>query len=542
MPLPAGGTWPPSSLDQIAPTLEEWAAWYTGDPTVLASVYARQTSPVVVNRPSQFRGGMVGAVARFFWGRPVAPGSQETAHLHIPLPADIATTSADMLYADPPEFTVPDEPALTATRDRLSEYASGDSGDDLLTVLAAGAEIGAALGGRFHRVTWDRELSDRPFITTVHPDNAVPEFRYGRLTAVTFHWVVDRNAGQVLRHLERHELDPRGMGLVFHALYEGTDRDLGRVVPLTENPATAPLANQVAADGALTEGRTPGLAVAYIRNQHPQRRWRTHPVGQHLGRSDYDGLEPLFDQLDEAWSSWMRDLRLGRARLLVQEEMLEPNGAPGTGAYFDLDREIFTGLPGVLATKDNGLPIDHVQFKIRVEEHERTTKALTEQIVRQAGYSAATFGDAHAGDGDITATEVTAREKKSLTTRDRKIRAERPALAALMRKMLTIDAAVFNTAGLVPDAGVQAVFPDSVQETQANLAQTATLLASARAASTQTLVKMVHPDWDDQAVLEEVDRIQAEQNLAPALDPSTIRIRPDGAPVDDTDPDAAPGE
>jgi hypothetical protein len=36
-----------------------------------------------------------------------------------------------------------------------------------------------------------------------------------------------------------------------------------------------------------------------------------------LGRSDFSGLEISLDTLDEAHASWMRDIRLGKARLIV---------------------------------------------------------------------------------------------------------------------------------------------------------------------------------------------------------------------------------
>lgn len=519
MPLPSNGTtWPPLP-PEITNAMRAWDAWYVGAPDVLTAAYAGTSG-----QPRRV-GGVVGTLARWFWGRPVADLTQTRQHLHVPIAADLAQASADLLYADPPTMTVANGDGNKATAARLEQYLD----DGLMTVLSGGAEIGAVLGGRYQRVTWDRELSDRPFLSTVHADAAIPTFRWDRLVAVTFHHVVETNGQQVLRHLERHELIG-GVGHVFHGLYEGTTDNLGRAVPLTESAATAGLATQVDADGALTEGRTRGLCVEYIPNLTPQRRWRTHPVGKSLGRSDFDGIEPLMDALDEVYNSWMRDVRLAKSRLIVPEYMLRTNG-PGHGAAFDADQEVFVPLK-MAAGEDGDAPITPQQFAIRVAEHQQTAQQLVEDILRSAGYSAATFGEDEDG-AAATATETMARKGRSLLTRGRKVRLERPALARLGEKMLSIDQAVFNTPGLVPQP-VDVDFGDTVQESPLQLAQTAQALRAARATSTKTLVRMVHPDWTDQQVDDEAALILSEDGMADPADPALFG-GPDPAVLDPAD-------
>src|SRR5690606_33917043 len=135
-----------------------------------------------------------------------------------------------------------------------------------------------------------------------------------------------------------------------------------------------------------------GLAVFHWANMGPNRSWRKDPLGQFLGRSDLDGLEPLFDALDEAYTSLLREVRLGKAMLVVPNSLLNNNG-PGAGASFGQD-EIYSGVnapPGSAA--DSKLSIEQIQFDIRVQEHEQTIKILWDQIIKSAGYSAQTFGD-----------------------------------------------------------------------------------------------------------------------------------------------------
>lgn len=509
MPLPAGTglAWPPRELAAVRPRLAEWSAWYAGDPTGLANVY-RTGSQVRVGTAQ----GVVGRV-RTWWGGGRADLTKPRTQLHVPIAADLCQASADLLYSERPRITVggtaADKARLRPTQDRIDVLLD----DGLHNQLAEGAEVAAALGSNFLRVTWDREVAPAPFVTSVHADGAWPVFRYGRMVAVTFWRVVSADGTVVRRHLERHELVD-GVGVVLHGLYEGREDDLGRAVPLVEDRATAGLAELVGPDGQSVSTESPGLAVVHVPNQTPQRRFRTDPVGMHYGRSDLDGVEGLMDALDETWSSWMRDLRLGKARVLVARSALEDLGA-GRGAAFDTDREVFESLNVLASREASGLPIEPVQFAIRVEEHARTQQELVESILRSAGYSSRSFGESEQG-GAVTAAEVQSQERRSFLTRDRKARLQRPAVAALVEKLLAVDVAVFGTRGVEafrPDVDLG----DSVQDSPLALAQTADFLRRARAASTETLVGLTHPDWDEERVRLEARAIAAEEGVEDPL-------------------------
>ena len=518
MPLPTGGPWPPKNMYEITRKFDEWDAWYTGDPTKLRHAYQRaQAVPsdrVAIDRVAQYRGGLLGIVARMWWGRPTGDLNKRHDELHIPIAADLCQMSADLLFSEPPTLTVTDK----GTQDRLDTLA----GDSLHSTLAESAEIGAALGGVYLRVTWDTTVADAPFLTTVHADAAVPEFTWGRLSAVTFWRTLSTDGQQVLRYLERHELDSNGVGIILHGLYEGSsqggsgftgnrftnDGELGRPVPLTEHPSTAGLAMMVDENSSIST-MSPGLAVVYVPNQRPQRRWRKDPVGASLGRSDLDGVEPIMDALDETYSSWMRDVRLAKARLIVPEYMLQNLGA-GRGAGFDADQEIYTPL-SMPPADNNTSQITAQQFAIRFAEHKATSDELVATILRSVGYSAQTFGEGTAG-GAVTATEVMSKERRSYLTRDRKIRLFRPAIADAIEKVLAVDAAIFNSRVAVERPVVS--FADEVQADPEALARTAQALRLAQAASTATLVQMQHPDWDGDEIAAEVALVNAEAGMS----------------------------
>ncbi|MEV7441053.1 phage capsid protein [Streptomyces sp. NPDC091204] len=455
-------------------------AWYSGDPAKLTAVYA--SNPARKDGTSRL------------WGRRRAPQpGKRDARLHVPLAGDIATASADLLFSEPPVFTVTDR----ATQDRLDELTDADG---IANTLLEGAEVAAALGGVYLRITWDRSLVDRPLLTTVHADSAVPEFSFGLLRAVTFWHELASDGVSVLRHLERHE-----RGRILHALYQGTADNLGRRIPLTEHPAVAPLAEALGPDGESIETGIDRLTAAYVRNIGPNRRHR----GSDLGRSDYAApLYDLLDALDTTWTSWIRDIRLARARLIIPDAYLRDHG-PGQGASFDDDREIWQLLN--IPPTEEGVGITLSQFSIRVDEHERTSEATTRQAVRSAGYAAGTFGIDDQG-AAITATEVKARERRSMTTRGKKIRYWSPPLGEMLHVMLLLDRLMFGR-GIVPERP-RIAFGGTVSEDSTTLAQTLSLYQQAQAVSVDTKVRMIHPEWDEDAVRAEVERISIESGVS----------------------------
>ncbi|MDX3028275.1 phage portal protein [Streptomyces scabiei] len=493
MPLPENNTaWPPPEL---APQLRDMRvddAWYSGDKTRLRQVYALHGYD---NGSGDTRDGN-GRPWRF-WERPRPTGMRD-GRLHVPLAADIASTSADLLFSEPPTFTVDNKD----TGGRLDEIL--EEGGAANTLLEA-AELAAALGGVCLRATWNTDLAQRPLLTAVHADGVIPTWSMGVMTSLLIWREVERHGNSVRRHLELHE-----SGKVSHGLYEGTLDNLGRKVPLTEHEATADLVSSLGVEGdSITTGIKP-LTAVYVPNMRPNRKYR----GSMLGRSDWqdDGIRDLFMSLDETYTSWMRDIRLAKSRIIVPNGMLQSEG-PGKGASFDDDREVWTGIN---ASPTSGEGITENQFNIRVQEHEQTWTALIRQAVQSAGYSAQTFG---LGDSTaVTATEVVARERRSMITRDRKGRYWAPELAQMGEVLLLLDRFLKLSSVEVERPRIE--FGDSVSEDPKSVAETVELLFRAQAASAETRVRIAHPDWEDKDVKEEADRILKETG-ALVNDPTT---------------------
>lgn len=521
MALPEKSTpWPPIHAT-IQCALDDWSAWYSGDRDRLAERYLNRPSQyrgVPQNRPSQYRGGITGLLARWFWGQPT-PLGEKRANLHMPLAGDIARTSSDLLFSEPPALKVEN----ASTQERLEQLLD----TSMRATLLEGGEVASALGGAYLRIVWDDEVSDRPWISVVHADAAAPEFRYGQLVAVTFWTVLAVDGQKVVRHLERHE-----RGAILHGVYEGTCDNLGKPADLKAFPQTENL--EPFRDTGLGARRL--LTATYAPNVRPARAWRDIPGAAGWGISDYQGCETFLDALDETYTSWMRDVRLAKSRILVPGGYLQSNG-PGRGVMWE-DREVYAEM-NIPPTADQQITLN--QFAIRFAEHKATCEELIGKVIRSAGYSSGTFGD-DAGGQAVTATEIKARNARSMSTRERKTLWWTDPLADITEALLALEAS-----GLFP--GVRGVeverpdvrFQDSVQDDLRSLAETANLLRQAEAASTETLVALVHPDWEDTEQRAEVERITRESGRDVA-DPMVVGAEgaaDAGVPRDGGGPDQA---
>ena len=484
-PLPTNPKqlWPPSSV----PTLDYavWDEWYSGR-------FARpgsglSSAPITTGSfPERLTGGYVHRHAnlRDSSATPGRPGSQS---VHCPLAADIAQVSADLVFGDMPSIAVANKPSQTRL-DKLLD-AMG-----IQNKLLEAAEPCAALGGAYLRVAWDTAVADYPFISHVDADQAVPEFRYGFLAAVTFWREVagDTQKGVVLRHLERYE-----EGKILHGLYRGDKSTLGYEIPLAGSPDTERLQLLV----TLPAGLPHKMAAFYVPNVRPVQ----HNRKSALGRADISGAESDLDALDEVWSSLMRDFRLGQAHILTPSGTLssnDPSSPRGAGKSLDLDREIFTEID----VPPEGMQPTVMQPDLRVESHVAAALALTREIVSKAGYSPQTYGIDVQGQAE-SGTALRIREEKTYRTLARKRRYWETGLADGTEALLVIDRAKFGGKGKAMRPTI--TWPEEAMGA-GEMASTVQTLYSAEAASIKQRVKLVNPDWNDAKIEAEVLLIQKE--------------------------------
>lgn len=494
MSLPANKSeWPPAQWSPLFDMVTESAAWWQGDVNALRSQYVGAKL-----RPSQFDGGVVGATSRFFWGKPQL-GGQAEKRVHAPLAADIAWTSASLLFDSPPTFTHDDE----LVQERLDALID----EGFAASLLVAGESCSALGGIYGRVQWDTSVSDAPWIEWVDADSAIPEWRHGKLVAVTFVDVLPKldDGKDVYRLLSRYTV-----GQIEHTVYQGTDANIGIAVPLTAHPTTQ---NLLVHEGNIFRTGVNHMLCDYIPNARPVVGFRRDGQLRNMGRPDISpDIYPLLDALDEVWTKLMREIRLGQARITVPDYMLS-NGRPGQPAVFDVDREIYDPMH---TNPTEGVKPEFHQPTLRVDEHLRTAEALVREIIGRVNLSPISFGMMDTGSGTVTAREITAKWQASLQTWRAKSRYWRHGLVNLVEGLLHADA-LLHGANLQLDQRVQVQFAEPVQETELEKAQTIQALDSARAISTEEKVMRLHADWTPDEIGEETGRILSEQGIQAPL-------------------------
>jgi Phage portal protein, SPP1 Gp6-like len=542
-------SWPPAEVAELADTWAEWSTWYRGKADELSVLYTDR-GPTYMGGygipPSQRSPGLVGWLNRIFWGRQSTVGSTKT---HIPAAADVAALSAAYLFGEPPTLSVPEAASgkgptkSNPTQDRLDSILQ-EAG--VYAAMHSAADRASAYGGVYLRASVNVNLGDMPIVEAILPDTAVPEFYGPFLVKVLFFTRLTgkRESGPVYRHLELHEMlgtGARRRCVVWHELRKGTDDELGRVVPLQERPETDRFAALVDGEGKI-EVATTLLDVVYVPNMQPMRGFTTQQ-----GRADYDSVIPQMADLDETWSSWMRDIRIGKGRLVVPRGYVRRQLGDGDGGAFDLEQEVYSAVNAQPGNADSAqLAITIAQFAIRVEEHKGTADELWKIIYKGAGLDGTEQGSENTPE---TATGVNAKAGRRRSTRAVKIGYWTPQLRRLAAVLLQLDAMAFKTAGLQPDVPVEVEWPDAAAPDPESLARTLQLLDAAGAVSLRTKIEMLHPEWDADQVEAEIADIggdapviedPADPNAIDDPDEAEADPQPVGNPVDEGAPDGLP--
>ncbi len=535
LPTP-NSAWPPEDFVPALDVMRVHDALYSGDMAFLQEFYSRGEVARATHqhKGESYRGGFRGifgtGMSRLFWGKPVNGNARRTVS-HMPLAADIATMKSDMLWAEPPTFLAQTQGTTGRTAAPKIQQGRADlilNSDDHQFMLNEGGEMTSALGGLFYRVNWNTELRDHVWVEAVDADSAIPEYRGGMLDAVNF-WTTHQDDRFYWRHLERHE-----RGYIIHALYLGEERNVGTPVPIQSHPSTeswADLPGTTTGDNfeVVIPTGLDRLTVTYEPNVRRNREFRrAGGLLSQIGRSDFQGVESKFAELDEGWSSYLRDLKLGRARVFVTEDMLS-TGGPGSGARFDEEQEIFTqmsslgeGMSGI-----DGATMSAQQFAIRWQEHERFMLTATKVILRSAGLGTRDYDE---GTGMMTATGELRRDKREETTRDKRKRYAAQATGRIGSVALEMDGIVFPGRGGGPGILIDVDFPVESQVDSEKEARVIGLLNAARAISQETMIRRANPEWKDTEIREEMAKIEKEQKAITMAD-----VRPDGNENDDLD-------
>lgn len=479
---------PPRHMIDEYRDIAEADAWYSGSAERLAQFYSGLLYPsgTVANDFFSDIYNQTVAPRQKFWAKQFYEERRIT--LHVPIASDIARISADLLFSEAPKFMVTN----VATQERIDQMINDSN---LENKILEAAETSAGVGGVYLKINWDSEYFDYPVLSIAQPDTAIPEFKWGTLISCTF-WKEVRKEEYKKETVVYRLLEHHSKGKIEYGLYKGDEDFLGFRVSLQSIAETSGLADEI-------NTGIDDILCRYIPNVLPNKKYRGSPYGQ----ADVATLYGLLDSLDETYSSWARDVRLAKGRIIVPESFLQKTDR-GDFA-FDLDREVFTALDIDPLTSSN-VGITMQQFDIRADQYEKTCMELLHRIISSAGYSPQSFGLAISGNESGTALSI--RERKSYLMQQKKTRYWKPALIDLMYMMQLVDNIHLGNRYQAEKPDVE--FGDSTSTDMSQLSNTIEALSRAKAVSIETSIRLANPDWSDEKVMEEVMKIKEENGLS----------------------------
>lgn len=479
-----GMQWPPMDLERYK--MKEHSTWYSGEAELLANFYFDNDlqNYMMLNYGTRNNNK--------FWARQIK--NHSNFFIHVPIANDISETSSAFLFGESPiiRFDASSE-AIIKDQEALDDMLVNSG---FFSLIIEAAEVASAIGGVYLKVAWDSEISNQPIPQIVQCEQAFPTFKFGRLVKVTFVYDVYNDGSTVYRLAETIE-----KGSITNELYMGSADNLGKKVPLNQCDATKDMSKHVDTADVMT--------CVYVPNLLPNRLDRQSPCG----RSDYQGQETLMDALDETFSAWMVDVQIARGKIHVPSGYIKELDSGKTSFNIDTMAYEEMDIDPTAMTK----PIEATQFDIRAEQFEKTCLNLLDRIITSAGYSPQSFGLNIAGRAE-SGVALNVRERKSFSTTSKKEAYWEPALKALITAMCAIKQTYLGGSFVCDTTKINVEFADGISNNLPEISNTVKTLSDAKAISTDTKIRMIHPEWCEKQVQEEVERIMNDDSFGTPLD------------------------
>lgn len=479
-----GMQWPPIDLERYK--MREHSVWYSGEAEMLANFYFENDLQNHMQLSYGTRNN------NRFWARQIK--NESNFFIHVPIANDIAETSSAFLFSESPiiRFDTESE-GMSSEQDMLNKMLT-ESG--FFRKILEAAEVASAIGGVFIKVAWDSELSEYPIPVIAQCEQAFPIFKFGQLVKVTLVYEMGNDGSTVYRLAETIE-----KGLISNEVFVGSADNLGHKILLKDYVETKDMEEFIDTADVMT--------CVYIPNLLPNKLNRQSP----MGRSDYHGIETLMDALDEVFSAWMVDVQIARGKIHVPSGYIKE--LAGGKQKFNIDMMAYEELDIDPTAMTN--PISATQFEIRSEEFEKTSLNLLDRIITSAGYSPQSFGLNIAGRAE-SGVALNVRERKSFSTTNKKESYWEDALKKLVYAMCMIKQQFLGGSFKSDLTALNIAFSDGISNNLSEVSNSVKTLSDAKAISTDTKVRMIHPEWCDKQIVEEVERILNDSSSGMPLD------------------------
>jgi hypothetical protein len=394
----------------------------------------------------------------------------------------ISRASANMLFGEPP--------AIHPTQDSDAENLDRILDDNQLTAeIHRAAVIASSEGEVWGRILVDPSVLDVPIVEFASRSQVIPHFVGRFVRGATFVTTWATTTTERLRLLESYE-----PGAITTRLFRGTTSSLG---------------SQVGLDSfGPTKGRTERVLTGI---DHPLCAFIPNSIDADptRGFSDYSGVEGRFLALNEAASVGASNLRLaGAKRALVDARYMTEDGRvlPGDDIFIrstDLDQ-----------LGDNRKPVELLEYSFEAGQVIAWIEHLIDSTLTFAGVSPQSVGRAIDG-GAVSGTALRLKMAHSLMEAAGKGRYFDAGIKRLLRAAAVLDSrSTFGRKWAESDADPDVTRGDGLPRDDMEAAQWVAMLVGAESISVEERVRFLHPDWDDEKVTEEVDRLERERPTA----------------------------
>lgn len=505
MPFPKDGDqFPPQQVSEVHQKDAEYEAWLSGDIFRLNSIYSGASSPIgrsdeateLAARSNRDR------LKSWYHGKSFANVPYRT---HVKVPFRICRAHANILRSEPV----------------LIKSASGDAKAQELIDQVYGAEFDAtmsessfrraATGHDYMVLMWDQDLRDHVWWERVDSRRITPTFNSTlKLQSAIQTTFLGVDETVHVRELIEYKLDENGIGVKEVAIYEGTASSVGTRLTGPDRFSKRPLTahwDDILDDNDQISTLSEGLGIVMMKHLGAPTIWGSSHIGSLMGRSAIEGMEHLFDEIDENRHWLNRELRQSKSRIFADSKVLKNIGA-GSGKTLDEDQEVFVGLKGWTGSLTEGLPIEKSQFNIRDESYRRVEADLKKDAYISAGLSPQILGEDQSGTAPATAREIAARDATTNNTQGELIQADKEGMMELVPKGLRSQIAIFGSPEVSTDVILD--YGDSIREDPDEISQRVARDLASGVISQRTAIQMTHSGWEKTQVDEELKQIRED--------------------------------
>lgn len=407
-----------------------------------------------------------------------ASDEKKSLYTPIPLAAEMVHLSSALLFSAEPKF-------IHANQQDLLDRVLAANGMGAF-LHHSGSHV-AFQGSSCLRIIRDEEVSDQPLITRIDADQVIWRKKHERFVTGGY-VVIERRpnpfADEVFRLIEDHQ-----PGTIERDLYKGTRRTLGSPIPHAlwlEEFRSLPERTDTRLDAP----------TLYL--------WENVPGG----RSDLAGLDALLDRLNEAESLAVDKLRKSVPVTVVDRRLADRQGR------VDLHGIVFTGGQQTQFGEGVAKTVETIQPQLQSEEHIRYIEHLREMILQQAGYSLASWGLDDGGSAD-SGKALRLRQARTLLTKAGKERSAREAIANAVACACAWSSSTPARSRSIEEFRPEIELGDGLPPDLLEDAQEIAIKRGAAAISLEQAVRELHPDWAEDVITAEVERIHAERGVTP---------------------------